>query len=99
MTFLTLSRHLSLSKEFVIVTSEQLDFSLTKGGEDPISFSGSLLETYEVLAKRLCLLKDIPLSISSVQPLDSGSPPPPLCSCPLVLYPPCVIIVIILNQG
>lgn len=39
---------------------------------DPISFSGSLLEVFEVLSKRLHLLNDIPLKVSSVQPLDSG---------------------------
>lgn len=39
---------------------------------DSISFSGSLLEAFEVLSKRLHLLKDIPLKVSSVQPLDSG---------------------------
>ena len=40
---------------------------------DPISFSGSLLEALEVLSKRLRLIQDIPLKVSSVQPLDPGT--------------------------
>ncbi|GAB4846824.1 hypothetical protein Ancab_025831 [Ancistrocladus abbreviatus] len=67
-----LSRHLSLSKENVTVIADQLDFSLTRGSEDPISCSGSLLEAYEVLAKHLRSLDDIPLRVSSVQPLDAA---------------------------
>ncbi|KAK1324081.1 hypothetical protein QJS10_CPA02g01160 [Acorus calamus] len=39
---------------------------------DPISFSGGLLEAFEVLSKRLRSVEDIPLKISSVQPLDSA---------------------------
>ncbi|GAB2259990.1 hypothetical protein Droror1_Dr00010845, partial [Drosera rotundifolia] len=67
-----LSRHLSLSNEHVMVTSDQLDFSLIHGSQDPISSTPTVLEAYDVLSKRLRLLKDIPLSISSVQPLDSA---------------------------
>ncbi|XP_021718015.1 nucleolar protein 6-like [Chenopodium quinoa] len=67
-----LSRHLSLSIKNVVVSADQLDFSLCNGGADPISFTGGLLEAYEALAKRLRLLDDIPLKISSVQPLDSA---------------------------
>ena len=40
---------------------------------DPISFSGSLLEALEVLSKCLRLIQDIPLKVSSVQPLDPGT--------------------------
>ena len=39
---------------------------------DPISFSGGLIRAFEILAKRLRLLDDIPLRISSVQLLDPG---------------------------
>ncbi|KAF8377927.1 hypothetical protein HHK36_031315 [Tetracentron sinense] len=67
-----LSRHLSLSKENVVHTSDQLDFCLLLGVVDPISFSGSLLAAFEILSKRLRCLTDIPLRVSSVQPLDSA---------------------------
>lgn len=40
---------------------------------DPISFSGSLIEALENLSKRLRLIKDIPLKVSSVQPIDPGT--------------------------
>lgn len=40
---------------------------------DPASFSGSLLGAFETLSKRLRNIKEIPLKISSVQPLDPGS--------------------------
>uniref|UniRef100_A0A7N2KYS5 Uncharacterized protein n=1 Tax=Quercus lobata TaxID=97700 RepID=A0A7N2KYS5_QUELO len=65
-----LLRHLSLSKENIVHIVDQLDFSLLHGVRDPISFSGSLLEALEVLSKRLRLIQDIPLKVSSVQPLD-----------------------------
>lgn len=65
-----LMRHLSLSQECITTVVDQLDFSLLCGNEDPISFSTSLLEAFEVLSKHLRLLDDIPLRISSVQPLD-----------------------------
>ncbi|GFZ18678.1 hypothetical protein Acr_27g0004170 [Actinidia rufa] len=67
-----LVRHLSLSKENITTIVDQLDFSLLYGSEDPIAFSASLLEAFEVLSKRLRLLNDIPLRVSSVQPLDSA---------------------------
>lgn len=41
---------------------------------DPISFSGSLTGTFEILSKRLRQLDGLPLKISSVQPLDPGAP-------------------------
>ncbi|GMH24573.1 hypothetical protein Nepgr_026416 [Nepenthes gracilis] len=66
------SQHLSLPEDNVTVVADQLDFSLTHGGEDPISCFGNLLEAYELLAKRLRHLEDIPLRVSSVQPLDSA---------------------------
>ncbi|KAB5547640.1 hypothetical protein DKX38_011046 [Salix brachista] len=37
---------------------------------DPMSFSASLLGAFDVLSKRLRLIEDIPLKVSSVQPLD-----------------------------
>ena len=44
---------------------------------DPISFSVSLLEAFDVLSKRLRSDekkdKDIPLKVSSVHPLDPGT--------------------------
>nr|POF25474.1 nucleolar protein 6 [Quercus suber] len=67
-----LLRHLSSSKENIVHIVDQLDFSLLHGVRDPISFSGSLLEALEVLSKRLHLIQDIPLKVSSVQPLDPG---------------------------
>ncbi|KAM3729279.1 hypothetical protein ACB098_M003800 [Castanea mollissima] len=65
-----LLQHLSLSKENIVHIVDQLDFSLLHGVRDPISFSGSLLEALEVLSKHLRLIQDIPLKVSSVQPLD-----------------------------
>ncbi|KAG4973352.1 hypothetical protein AAZX31_11G066800 [Glycine max] len=67
-----LSRHLSLSKENIVVVVDQLDFSLLHGAGDPISYSGSLLGAFDVLSKRLRLIEDLPLKVSSVQPLDSA---------------------------
>nr|KYP66767.1 Nucleolar protein 6 [Cajanus cajan] len=67
-----LSRHLSLSKENIVVVVDQLDFSLLHGAGDPISYSGSLLGSFDVLSKRLRLIEDLPLKVSSVQPLDSA---------------------------
>ncbi|ESW28940.1 hypothetical protein PHAVU_002G030700 [Phaseolus vulgaris] len=67
-----LSRHLSLSKENIVVVVDQLDFSLLHGAGDPISYSGSLLAAFDVLSKRLRLIEDLPLKVSSVQPLDSA---------------------------
>ncbi|KAE9452911.1 hypothetical protein C3L33_15193, partial [Rhododendron williamsianum] len=67
-----LMRHLSLSQESITTIVDQLDFSLRYGNEDPLSFSASLLEAFEVLSKHLRLLDDIPLTVSSVQPLDPG---------------------------
>uniref|UniRef100_A0A5B7C9D5 Putative nucleolar protein 6 isoform X2 n=1 Tax=Davidia involucrata TaxID=16924 RepID=A0A5B7C9D5_DAVIN len=64
--------HLSLSKGNVTPIADQLDFCLLNGTEDSIFFSQSLLEAFEVLSKRLRLLSDIPLRVSSVQPLDSA---------------------------
>ncbi|CAJ2646395.1 unnamed protein product [Trifolium pratense] len=67
-----LSRHLSLSKENIAVVVDQLDFSLAHGAVDPISHSGSLLEAFDILSKRLRLIGNLPLKVSSVQPLDSA---------------------------
>ncbi|KAF5958281.1 hypothetical protein HYC85_005506 [Camellia sinensis] len=67
-----LVRHLSLSKENITTIVDQLDFSLFYGAEDPIAFSASLVEAFDVLSKRLRLLDDIPLRVSSVQALDSA---------------------------
>ncbi|KAE9596604.1 putative Nrap protein [Lupinus albus] len=67
-----LCRHLSLSKENIVITVDQLDFSLLHGAGDPISYSGSLIGAFDVLSKRLRLIEDLPLKVSSVQPLDSA---------------------------
>ncbi|CAJ1930137.1 unnamed protein product [Sphenostylis stenocarpa] len=67
-----LSRHLSLPKENIVVVVDQLDFSLLHGSGDPISHSVSLLGAFDVLSKRLRLIEDLPLKVSSVQPLDSA---------------------------
>ncbi|XP_051127399.1 uncharacterized protein LOC127248890 [Andrographis paniculata] len=67
-----LMRHLSLSKENIITIVDQLDFAICHGYKDPISFSKKLLKAYDDLSKHLRLLDDIPLKISSVQPLGSA---------------------------
>ncbi|KAK4262169.1 hypothetical protein QN277_027756 [Acacia crassicarpa] len=67
-----LGRHLSLSKDNIVVAVDQLDFSLLHGAGDPISYSESLLMAFDVLSKRLRLVPDIPLKVSSVQPLNSA---------------------------
>lgn len=53
----------------MIHVADQLDFCL-HGDKDPISVSGGLFGAFDVLSKRLRSLEGIPLSISSVQPLD-----------------------------
>ncbi|XP_039128764.1 nucleolar protein 6 isoform X2 [Dioscorea cayenensis subsp. rotundata] len=76
-------KHFLLPKEDIIHTADQLDFCLHLDGKDSASFSGSLLGAFETLSKRLRNIKEIPLKISSVQPLDpalrhtSVYPPPP----------------------
>ncbi|XP_021908004.1 LOW QUALITY PROTEIN: nucleolar protein 6 [Carica papaya] len=67
-----LLRHLSLSKENIVQIVDQLDFSLIYGAKDPVSCSGALIGAFELLSKRLRLIDDIPLGVSSVQPLDSA---------------------------
>lgn len=67
-----LIRHLSLLKENITHIVDQLDFSLVHGATDPISYSASLLEAFEDLSKRLRAIEDIPLKVSTVQPLDSA---------------------------
>lgn len=67
-----LQRHLSLPKQNILSIVDQLDFVLHHGNRDPISFSKNLLKAYDDLSKQLRLLDDIPLRISSVQPLDSA---------------------------
>lgn len=47
-------------------------FKLIPNYADPVSSSGALLEAFDTMAKQLRLLDDIPLKISTVQPLDSG---------------------------
>lgn len=46
----------------------ELDFKYA----DPVSSSGALFEAFDSLAKKLRLLGDVPLKISTVQPLDPG---------------------------
>ncbi|XWS45420.1 hypothetical protein CRYUN_Cryun15aG0135300 [Craigia yunnanensis] len=67
-----LGRHLFLLKKDIVQIVDQLDFSLLHGGKDPVSYSGRLLGTFEELSKRLRSIEDIPLRVSSVQPLDSA---------------------------
>ncbi|TVU51043.1 hypothetical protein EJB05_02447 [Eragrostis curvula] len=67
-----LMKHLSLENEDLTHVVDQLDFCLLVNGKDPISSSGALLEAFDSLAKQLRLLDDIPLKISTVQPLDSA---------------------------
>ncbi|KAI7743678.1 hypothetical protein M8C21_004126, partial [Ambrosia artemisiifolia] len=66
-----LRRHLSLTEDKIMHAVDQLDFSLVCDGGD-LASDGSLLESFDTLAKRLRLLSDVPLGISGVQPLDSG---------------------------
>ncbi|KAF0889199.1 hypothetical protein E2562_022458 [Oryza meyeriana var. granulata] len=65
-----LIKHLSLQKEDLIHVVDQLDFCLLVGGQDPVSSSGALFEAFDSLAKQLRLLDDVPLKISTMQPLD-----------------------------
>ncbi|KAM0914789.1 hypothetical protein ACQ4PT_011270 [Festuca glaucescens] len=51
---------------------DQLDFCLLVGGQDPVSSSGALLGAFDNLTKQLRLLDDVPLKITTVQPLDSA---------------------------
>ncbi|KAK6258334.1 hypothetical protein SCA6_012808 [Theobroma cacao] len=67
-----LGHHLSLLKKDIVQIVDQLDFSVLHGGKDPVSYSGRLLGTFEELSKRLRSIEDIPLRVSSVQPLDSA---------------------------
>ncbi|GJW21174.1 nucleolar protein 6 [Tanacetum coccineum] len=66
-----LKRHLSLTEEKIVHVVDQLDFSLVPDGAD-LASDGSLLESFNTLSKGLRNLQDIPLGISSVQPLDSA---------------------------
>ncbi|CAN6330646.1 unnamed protein product [Urochloa humidicola] len=67
-----LIKHLSLQKDDLIHVVDQMDFCLLVDGQDPISSSGALLEAFDTLAKQLRQLDDVPLKISTVQPLDSA---------------------------
>ncbi|XP_066362820.1 uncharacterized protein [Miscanthus floridulus] len=67
-----LMKHLSLQKDDLIHVVDQLDFCLLVDGQDPVSSSGALLEAFDTISKQLRLLDDIPLKISTVQPLDSA---------------------------
>ncbi|XP_021273608.1 nucleolar protein 6 [Herrania umbratica] len=67
-----LGHHLSLLKKDIVQIVDQLDFSVLHGGKDPVSYSGRLLGTFEEFSKRLRSIEDIPLRVSSVQPLDSA---------------------------
>ncbi|GER49635.1 nucleolar protein [Striga asiatica] len=62
-----LMRHLSLPKQNIVPIVDQLDFVLSYGNRDPISFSKNLFKAYEELSKLLRLLEDIPLKISSLE--------------------------------
>ncbi|XP_035833510.1 nucleolar protein 6 isoform X2 [Helianthus annuus] len=64
-----LKRHLSLAEDKIMHAVDQLDFSLAC---EDLASDGSLLESFGTLSKRLRLLSDVPLAISSVQPLDSA---------------------------
>ncbi|XP_076960700.1 uncharacterized protein LOC143637137 [Bidens hawaiensis] len=66
-----LKRHLSLAEDKITHAVDQLDFSLACDGGD-LASDGSLLESFGTLSKRLRLLSDVPLRVSSVQPLDSA---------------------------
>ncbi|XP_078173344.1 nucleolar protein isoform X1 [Carex rostrata] len=65
-----LHRHFKLASQDLFHSVDQLDFCLHLNGKDPVSHSGKLMEAFETLSKRLRLLDDIPLKVSTVQPLD-----------------------------
>ncbi|PNT65398.1 hypothetical protein BRADI_4g41717v3 [Brachypodium distachyon] len=65
-----LTKHLLLQKEDLVHVVDQLDFCLLVAGQDPVSSSGDLLIAFDTLSKQLRLLDDVPLKISTVQPLD-----------------------------
>lgn len=65
-----LCKHFILSEKDILHTADQLDFCLHLGGKDSVSSSGTLLAAFDLLSKRLRLLEEIPLKVSSVQPLD-----------------------------
>lgn len=75
-----LRMHLSLSEEKIMHAVDQLDFALVPTNEDSSSTAGKLLEVFDNLAKRLRNLDDIPLRVSSVQPLDSAFRCTSVCS-------------------
>ncbi|KAJ1264901.1 hypothetical protein BS78_08G037300 [Paspalum vaginatum] len=67
-----LMKHLSLQKDDLTHVVDQLDFCLLVDGQDPVSSSGALFEAFDTLSKQLRILDDVPLKISTVQPLDSA---------------------------
>lgn len=69
MTEYILTKHFLLSKDDMVHIVDQLDFCLHVSGKDPVSHSSGLFGALEILSKRLRLLDEIPLKISSVQAL------------------------------
>lgn len=67
-----LLRHLSLSSSDIYVTAGQLDFALMEGKKDPSASGPKLLEAFNALSKRIRGLDDLPLKISSIQPLHAA---------------------------
>lgn len=63
--FNVISMH--VSSQFCTLLSETI-----KIPSDPISSTASLIGAFEILSKRLRLIEDIPLKVSTVQALDSG---------------------------
>ncbi|KAJ7523478.1 hypothetical protein O6H91_18G051300 [Diphasiastrum complanatum] len=66
-----LAEHLSLLPTNIEVVAGQLDFSFWQNGRDPAVSMPKLLDAFDSLSKHLRSLENIPLKVSSVQPLSS----------------------------
>lgn len=67
-----LSRHLSLWCRDIHVVAGQLDFAISEGKKDISASAPKLLEVFEIFSKRLRNLEDLPLKMSSIQPLSAA---------------------------
>lgn len=74
----------------VLYSLHVLGLRLKRNYADTVSSSGALLEAFDTLSKQLRVLDDIPLKISTVQPLDSGL-------TQHVLYSFCMILLFIIS--
>ncbi|KAH7300451.1 hypothetical protein KP509_24G063300 [Ceratopteris richardii] len=65
-------RHLSVSPSCIHVSGGQLDYALMDGKKDSSDSVRRILLAFDVLSKQLRALDDLPLRISSVQPLHAA---------------------------